>query len=116
MVAGRYRGQLILKGPSDGVRRLYVFEPSTWGCYIRAQFEDGQNVLVEVKPISQERAQELLELNPAHFSDQPDDESKIRKLQTRVEVGVAVRHGFRTTDPSRARKITHGEPLTEPNT
>ena len=116
MVAGRYRGRLILKGTSDGERRLYVFEPSMWGRYIREQFEDGQDLLVEVKTISQERAQELLQANPAYFSDQPDDESKIRKLQTYVEVGVVIRHGFRTTDPSRARKITHGEPLTEPNT
>ena len=114
-VAGRYQGHPILKGSADGERRLYVFEPSTWGHYIRAQYEDGQNLRVEVKPISHERAQELLSANSAHFSDQPDDESKIRKLQTCVEVGVAIRHGFRTTDPSRARKITRGEPLTEPN-
>ena len=60
------------------------FEPSMWGRYIREQFEDGQDLLVEVKTISQERAQELLQANPVYFSDQPDDESKIRKLQTYV--------------------------------
>ena len=114
-VAGRYHGQLILKGPSSGERRLYVFEPSTWGRYIREQFEDGQDLRVEVKPISQERAQELLQANPAYFSDQPDDYAKIRKLQTCVEVGVAIRHGFRITDPSRARKITRDEPLKDPS-
>ena len=113
---GRYRGYPILRGPSDGERQLYVFEPGAWGSFVRAPFADGQHIRVDVEPISPERAQELLQANPTYFSEQPDDESKKRKLQTYVAVWVGVRRGFRTTDPSRARKITYGEPPTEPNT
>ena len=102
----RYRGNFIVTGP-DGVERgLYVLEPGTWGCLVRAQVERGQDLLVEVRPISSERAQELLDVNPNHFPDEPDAASKLRKLQTLVEVGVAARVGFRVVDPSRARRIT----------
>ena len=109
----RYNSYPILRGPETGDRRLYVVYPCTWGCFVRAQFDDGNDIRVEVNPISTERAQEYLQANPDHFPDEPDDESKLRKLQTLVEVDIGVRHGFRVIDPTRARRITPTEPSTE---
>lgn len=106
---GRYRGNPIVTGPEGVERGLYVLEPGAWGCFVRAQVEGDQDILVEVHPISAERAQELLDDNPDHFPDEPDPASKLRKLQTLVEVGVAARVGFQVVDPSRARRITHAE-------
>ena len=95
----------IVRGPHDGDRRLYVLEPGTWGCFVRAQVEGDQDLLVEVHPISLERARELLATNPAYFPDEPDEASKLRKLQASVEVRTAARTEFRVTDPSRARRV-----------
>ena len=92
-------------GPRTGERRVYVVEPGTWGCLARGKFEGDQELRVEVNPVSGERARELLEANPNHFVSEPDEESKLRKLQTCVEMIVAARHEFRGTDPSRARRI-----------
>ena len=102
---GRYLGHPIVRGPHDGDRRLYVLEPGTWGCFVRAQVEGDQDLLVEVHPISLERARELLATNPAYFPDEPDEASKLRKLQASVEVRTAARTEFRVTDPSRARRV-----------
>lgn len=101
----RYRGMSIIEGPRDGVRCLYVVEPGAWGCFVRAQVEGPADLLVEVDSISQERAEALLEANPDLFPDEPDEASKLRKIQTFVEVGVGGRTGFRVRDASRARKI-----------
>ena len=102
---GRYLGHPIIRGPHDGDRRLYVVEPGTWGCFVRAQVEGDQDLLVEVDAISLDRARELLSANPNSFSQEPDEESKLRKWQTFVEVGVAARTEFRVVDPSRARRV-----------
>ena len=102
----RYRGNPIVTGPEGFERGLYVLEPAAWGCFVRAQVEGSEDILVEVHPISAERAQELLDDNPHHFPDEPDPASKLRMLQTLVEVGVAARVGFRVVDPSRAHRIT----------
>ena len=109
--AGRYRGSPILRGPVTGERRVYVVDVGTWGSYVRAPFGDGQYLRVDVEPISPKRAQELLQGNPDYFSDQLDDDSKMRKMQTRVEVRVGVLHDFRLIDPTRARIITSDQPL-----
>ena len=101
----RYHGNLITRGPRTGERRVYVVEPGTWGCLARGKFEGDQELRVEVNPVSGERARELLEANPNHFVSEPDEESKLRKLQTCVEMIVAARHEFRGIDPSRARRI-----------
>ena len=101
----RYRGYPIIDGPSAGIRRLYVIEPGAWGCFLRAQVEGGTDLHVEVDSISAERAEELLVTDPNLFPDEPDEASKLRKIQTFVEVGVAARTGFHVADPSRARKI-----------
>ena len=41
---GRYRGHAILRGPSSGDRRVYIVEPGTWGCFIRAQLAFSPHV------------------------------------------------------------------------
>ena len=102
---GRYRGYPITRGRVDGERRLYVVEPAVWGGFVRARLEDDQDLDVRVEPISAERAQELLAVNPGHFPDEPDQASKLRKLQAHVVITVAARMEFRVTDPSRARRI-----------
>lgn len=106
---GRYRGHAILRGPRSGDRRVYIVEPGTWGCFIRAQCEADQDLRIDIKPISAVRAQQLLDKNHSHFPNEPDEESKLRKLQTTVEVVVGTRYGYRVVDPSRARIILNQE-------
>ena len=102
---GRYLGHPIVRGPHDGDRRLYVVEPGGWGCFVRAQVEGDQDLLVEVDAISLDRARERLSTNPDAFPKEPDEESKLRKWQTFVEIDVAARTEFRVIDPSRARRV-----------
>ena len=102
---GRYGGHLIFRGPDYDERILYVVEPRRWGCFVRAQVEGDQDLVVKVNLISAERAQEILDLNPHHLAGEPDEESKLRKLQTYVEIDVAARIAFRVADPTRARRI-----------
>ena len=115
---GEYLGHTFLRGPRDGERRMYLVEPGSWGCFIRAQCEGDQDLRIDIKPIPSDRAQELLEANPNHFHDEPDNESKLRKLQTLVELAVCHRIEFRVKDHSRARRIivegkSMGSELTE---
>ena len=112
---GRYRGNPIFRGKAVGERRLYVIEPGAWGYFMRAHFDDGQDVRVDIEPISNERAQELLQINPDYFQDQPDYEGKLRKLQTCVGISISVRHGFKVINPSRARRIASSESSTISN-
>ena len=102
---GRYRGHPILIAPDHEGRRLYVVDIAGWGCFVRAQSEDAQDLRIKIKPVSVDRARQLLEGNPNHFASQPDEESKLRKLQTCVEIVVGARTGFRVSDPSRARVV-----------
>ncbi|MYB41906.1 MAG: hypothetical protein F4X76_06890 [Chloroflexi bacterium] len=104
-VEARYRGHPIIWDRTDGDRRLYVVEPSKWGCFVRAQVEGDTDLLVEVDAISEERAREMLSENPNHLPDIEDHDEKLRKMQTYVRVGVAARTEFRVKDPSRARKV-----------
>lgn len=106
---GRYLGHPIPRGPTSGESRVYVVDIGTWGRFVRAPFEDGRDVRVDVELISPERAEEFLQANPDHFPDQPDHESKKRKLQAQVEVNVGVRHGLRVDDATRARRIVPTE-------
>ena len=103
----RYLGHPIIEGPRDGERRLYVVEPSTWGCLIRAQFENGEDLRVEVNPVTPQRAQELMDRNPAYFQDEPNRDSQMRKLQTCAEVIIEARTQFHVSDSSRARRISN---------
>lgn len=107
---GRYRGHTLLSGPRDGDRRMYLLEPGSWGCFVRAQCEGDRDLRIDVSFISADRACELLEKNPLHFSSEPDQESKLRKLQTCVELAVCARIEFRVKDPSRAiRAVQTGQ-------
>ena len=102
---GRYRGHSILRGPRGSERRLYLVDPRNWGCLVRAQFENNQDLRVEVKPVSSDRAEKLLDANSSYFPDEPDGESKLRRLQTFVEIIVGARIEFRKNNGSRARQI-----------
>ena len=106
---GQYRKHLIVKGPKDGDRRLYVVDTKTWGLFVRGRFEDGEDVRVDITPISAERAQELLASGGNYFPNEPDEDSKLRKLQTMVQIKIGARHGFRVVDQERAQQIVHNQ-------
>ena len=99
---GRYNGHSILRGPRSGERRLYVIDLATWGTFVRASYDEDRAIRVDVTPVSLERAVELLPTNAAYFPDDLDDETKLRKLQTYVQLEIMARHGFQVTNPSRA--------------
>ena len=102
---GRYRGHPILRAYGHEGRCVYVVEPAGWGQFVRARADGDQDLRVEINQISIDRARELLEANPNHFASEPDEESRLRKLQTQVEIIVGARTGFRVTDTSRARRV-----------
>ena len=108
--AGRYCGYPILRGPTDGTRRVYVVDVSTWGIYERASFEEGEEFSADVEAISPERARELLDANPDFFAGEPDDASRMRRMQAHVVVRISVRDGFRVSDPTRARRVSSDWP------
>ena len=103
---GRYRGYPILSARDDEDRCVYVVDLAAWGQFVRARTDEDHDLRVEIKPISIGRAKELLASNPEHFHSEPDEESKLRKLQTRVEIVIGARTGFRVADPARARRIS----------
>ena len=103
---GEYHGHIILWGPRDGERRMYLVEPEPWGCFVRAQCEGGQDLRIDIKPVSPERAQELLETKSNYFPDEPECEEKLRKLQTQIELRIYHRVEFRVNNSSHARRIT----------
>ena len=102
---GRYRGHPVLSSPAYNGQHIYVVDLGSWGQFLHAEVDDGRDIRVDVNAISADRAQELLENNPNHFSNEPDEESKLRKLQACVEIVIGARKGFRVTDPSRARNL-----------
>ena len=102
---GQYHGHTLLRGPRDSELRLYLIEPRSWGCFVRAQCKEEQDLRIDVSTISLERARVLLNENPNHFSSEPDEESKLRKLQTWVELEIYARIEFRVKNPSRARRV-----------
>ena len=103
--SSRYRGHPIISDRTAGRRRLCIVEPKAWGCFVRAQVEGRRDLLVEIEPISAPRARELLNETPGHFADEPDEASKLRRLQTYVEFRAGDRIGFLVSDPSRARSV-----------
>ena len=104
-VRGRYRGYPILSAHDYEDRFVYVVEPAGWGHFVRARTDGNKDLRIEINTISIERAKEFLQANPKHFANQPDEESKLRKLQTHVEIVIGARTGFRVTDPARARRL-----------
>ena len=109
---GRYRGHPILSAPDYGRRCVYVVDPARWGHFVRAKVDGNQDLRVEIRPISIDRAHELLTANPDHFASLPDEESRLRKLQTYVEIVIGARTGFRVADTSRARRVA---PIHQPD-
>ena len=101
----RYNGHPILRGPACDDRRLYIVELEAWGSLVRAKTKGDRVIVVKVNPVSAERARALLDSDPQHFVEEPDETSKLRKLKTCVEITVSARAEFRITDPSRARRI-----------
>ena len=108
----RYRGYPVIEGPRAGERRLYIVEPSTWGSLIRTQFENGEDLRVEVNPVPIQRARDLLDRDSSYFKDEPDRDSQMRKLQTCVEVIIEARNTFHVSDSSMARLVTNKNPAT----
>ena len=105
VVVALYLGHTILFSGGDDGRQLYVVEPRAWGCFVRAQAEEERDLVVNVAAIDADRAKELLIQNPNHLPDLPDRASKLRRLQTFVEVRVVACTEFRVTDSSRARRV-----------
>ena len=103
---GRYRGHLIFRTFHRGERHLFVIDVATWGQFVDVELTPHQHMLVLVNPVSAERAREFLDANPELFSEQPDESSKLRKLQTLVEIVVRHRTEFRVSDVARARRIS----------
>ena len=110
---GRYRDHSILSARDYNGRCVYVVDTVGWGHFVRAKTVGDEDLRVEINPISIDRAHELLRANPKLFADQPDEESKLRKLQTCVEIVIGARTGFRVTDTTRARRVT---PINQPET
>ena len=102
---GRYREHPIVRTHTSGNRHVYVVEIAMWGWFIDATLEPHHDIIIEVNPVSAERAREWLNQSPELFSDQPDESSKIRKLQTLVEIVASHRIGFLVIDRLRARRI-----------
>ena len=102
---GRYRGWPIFIRYSQGRRHLYIVEHKRWGRFVRKQFGGDQDLFMEIGSISEERARELLKENPLHFSEEPDEASKLRKLRTHLEVVVRTRYEFQVDEPTRARHV-----------
>ena len=102
---GRYRGYPILRPRGLKDRCVYVADLALWGDFVRAQTDGNHDLRVEIKPITIDRARELLAANSEHFPSEPDEESKLRKLQTQVEIVIGARTGFRVADSTRARRI-----------
>ena len=109
---GRYRGHPILSAPDYRGRCVYVVDPARWGHFVRAKVDGDQDLRVEIRPISIDRAHELLTANPDQFASLPDEESRLRKLQTYVEIVIGARTGFRVADTSRARRVA---PIHQPD-
>ena len=103
---GHYRGYPILSDEDHQGRCVYVVDLATWGHFLRARTDGDHKLRVEITPISVDRAKELLAANPKHFASEPDEASKLRKLQTHVEMVIGARTGFRVADPARARRIS----------
>ncbi len=102
---GRYQGHPILSAQDYEDRCVYVVDLAGWGQFVRARTVGEHDLRIAIKPISVNRAKKLLAANPKHFASQPDEESKLRKLQTYVEVVIGARTGFRVADATRARRI-----------
>ena len=104
-----YNGHPVLEGPKYGARRLYVVDLQGWGQLLRANAQGDQGIVVKIESVGAERAQELLESHMLHYAGELDEQSKLRKMQTHVEIVVSARAEFQVLDPSRARRIVDAQ-------
>lgn len=102
---GLYRGNPIISNLANPERNLYVIDVPSWGHLVKAHVESENDIDLKVNPVSADQARNYLNLNPKLFAEQPDDSSKLRKLQTLVEIVISHRSDFRVSDASRARRI-----------
>ena len=102
----RYRDHTIVISGRSGARNLYVVDFEGWGRCVQAPTETEMAALVEIDEITPERAMELLEENPDYIPSESEKQSKLRKLQTCVEVNARHFTEFQVDDPSRARHVT----------
>ena len=100
---GRYRGIPIIRLLDGNDPHLYVVEVDMWGWFIDATLDPDNDFIIEVNPVSAQRAQEFLADDPQLFSDQPDP---LRKLQTVAEIAASYRTEFLVIDSERARRIS----------
>lgn len=108
-VWGRYGNHpVVWELRSASERDLYVVEPGRWGRFVRAQVNEGQDLVVDVSAVTQDGAREMLDSDPNLFPDEPDDSARLRRLQTRVAIDVVERTGFRVLAPARARRVHKG--------
>ena len=108
-VWGRYGNHpVVWELRSAPERDLYVIELGRWGRFVRAQVNEGQDLVVDVRAITRERAREMLDSDPNLFPDGPNDSARLRRLQSRVAIEVVERTGFQVLDPSRARQVREG--------
>lgn len=103
-VEGAYRGWPVLVYPDNRSLRVAVIDRASWGCMVRAPYRN-QEIITEIEEIDRDRADEILKKKPGILPEQPDDESKIRKLQTQVFVSHWERAWFIVRDPLRARIV-----------
>ena len=102
-----YQGHpIVWLGHAAQSRRVYVVDPGTWGCFIRAETEAGRDLIADVDAVTPDQAKDMLAANPDYFPDEPDEETKLRKLQASVVVSVAERVRFEVVDCTRARRAT----------
>ena len=108
-VWGRYANHpVVWELRSSSERDLYIVELGRWGCFVRAEVAEEQDLTVHMRAVTQEDAREMLDSDPNLFPDEPDDSARLRRLQTRVAVEVAERSGFRVLDRTRARRVMYG--------
>ena len=102
-----YQGHpIVWVGQATQNRRMYVVDPGTWGCFIRAETETGRDLIADVDAVTPDQARDMLASNPDYFPDEPDEETKLRKLQASVLVSVGERVRFHAVDCTRARRAT----------
>ena len=102
---GRYRGHTLVPNWGPGQRQIIVVDIGAWGRLERKQAAAGNHVEVLISPVTEIRAQELLDENPTHFPEESDVASKLRRLQTQVQVEIDLCIRFCVIDGSRAHRV-----------
>jgi hypothetical protein len=102
---GHYRGSPVVDAFSAGPPRILVLDLPRWGCLLRAPMANGEEMQIDIEPVTAELARKRLDEDSGHFPNESDDEGKLRKLQTLVQSVINERVGFVVKDASFARWI-----------